>query len=289
MTAQPRINTPTGAPIGVFDSGIGGVTVLGALARRFPHENFVYLGDTARLPYGAKSPATILRYLEQNLAHLRRLHTKAIVVACNSASTALAVANREDTLPIYEVIEPGAQAALAAAPSGRIAVLGTRATILSGAYERAIMRRRPDAKVWSQACPLLVPLVEEAWEADPITNLIVYRYLQGLLENRPEAIILGCTHYPVLRASIARAAGPEIKLIDAAEAVADAISADIASGVLEAAPAQPLRSLAARVRCQITDASPGFARAAARLMSHSSAESLGALELVDLEAPPLRT
>ncbi|MDX9730696.1 MAG: glutamate racemase [Bdellovibrionales bacterium] len=225
-------------PIGFFDSGIGGLTVLRTVRRRFPGENFIYLGDTARLPYGTKSPETIWRYTQQSISALRAFDVKAVVVACNSASTALLAGRSEATqsdIPIYNVIEPGAQAALAVSEEGRIGVLGTRATVLSNAYVNALLARRSDVTVFQQAAPLLVPLVEEGWEEDALTNLIIFRYLTPLLAQRIDTLILGCTHYPALRLGIERVVGSEIRLVDSSFAIADILERAFQAGTIDRA------------------------------------------------------
>ncbi len=206
--------------IGVFDSGIGGVTVLCALAKKFPQENFVYLGDTARLPYGTKSGATIRKYTEQNLKFLKTKGVKALVIACNSASAQWSETEFEGT-PVFTVIAPAARAAVTASTDKKIGVLGTRATIKSKAYELALQKNDPLTQVFTQACPLLVPLAEEGWIDDPVTNLIAYRYLQPLLGKDIDTLILGCTHYPILRSSIQKAIGAHVTLIDCGQAVAE--------------------------------------------------------------------
>jgi glutamate racemase len=205
--------------IGVFDSGVGGLTVLRALKARWPAENFIYLADTARLPYGSKSLHTISQYVEQNIAFLRRYDLKAVVVACNSASTALLERPLQSDIPVFNVVEPGARKAVEASPSGRIGVLGTRATVHSEAYPRAIHKLLPTAEVSQQPCALFVPLVEEGWVDDPVTNLIVYRYVNALTRGQApvDTLILGCTHYPVLRAAIAKAAGAVVHLVDSSQ------------------------------------------------------------------------
>lgn len=249
------------APIGVFDSGLGGMTVLRALRRRFPHENFLYLGDTARLPYGSKSPETIRRYSEQNARFLRAQGVKALVIACNSASTQMREHEFEG-LPCYNVIEPGARKALAASPRKRIGLLGTRATIQSQAYEHELKRLDPKVEVFSQAAPLLVPLAEEGWDADPVTNLIVYRYLQLLMQHQPDTLILGCTHYPLLEGSISRVTGSSTTLVDSGEAVGDELEKDFRSGRLKARAG----SGDATLRICVTDASPAFMELAQRIL-----------------------
>lgn len=215
--------------IGVFDSGIGGLTVLRVLRARFPQENFVYLGDTARLPYGTKSPATIRRYSEQNVRRLVESGVKAVVIACNSASTQMRE-SRLNEVPIYNVIGPGARAAVATSTRKRIGLIGTRATIASRAYEEEIRHLDPSIEVSSQACPLLVPLAEEGWDADPVTNLIVYRYLQTLMQQQIDTLIMGCTHYPLLEGSIQRVTGSAVALVDSGEAIAAEMRVDLSEG-----------------------------------------------------------
>ncbi|MGZ3768881.1 MAG: glutamate racemase [Bdellovibrio sp.] len=219
-------------PIGVFDSGIGGLTVLKELAVRFPHENFLYLGDTARLPYGSKSPQTIRKYSEQNIHFLEKQNVKAIVIACNTASSQL-TEKEFDGLPIYNVIEPGSETALEISTTGKIGILGTRATVNSKAYTKKIFELNPKAQVYDQACPLFVPLAEEGWDADPLTNLIVYRYIKPLLEQGIDTLILGCTHYPILKKSIAKAAGATIELVDSGAAIARWLEKDFQQGRLQ--------------------------------------------------------
>jgi glutamate racemase len=210
-------------PVGVFDSGMGGLTVLKALRARLPGERFVYLGDTARLPYGSKSPETVSRYAVQCARALTAHDIKMLVVACNTAS-AVALPALEGALagtPVIGVVEAGADAAVAAAPNGRIAVIATEGTVNGGAYVRAIAARRPQAQVVQQACPLLVALAEEGVIEGPIADLVVRRYLDLLfMRAKPECILLGCTHYPVLVDVIARTAGPDVALVDSAETAA---------------------------------------------------------------------
>lgn len=264
-------------PIGFFDSGLGGLTVLRAARRQFPHENFIYLGDTARLPYGTKSPDTIFRYTLQNIRALCKLNVKAIVVACNSASTSLlrshsskddtdalneALSQNGNTLPIYNVIEPGAEAALEVSASKRVAVLGTRATVDSKAYVNAIEQRDHSAVVFQAAAPLLVPLVEEGWENDPLTNLIVYRYLGPLLSNQVDTLILGCTHYPALHEAIRRVTGLSIQLVDSSLAIAKLLDRDFKNGRLRPNDSQQTGTL----ELYATDTSPSMNVTAQRLM-----------------------
>ncbi|MGZ3770269.1 MAG: glutamate racemase [Bdellovibrio sp.] len=216
-------------PIGVFDSGIGGLTVLKELALRFPQENFLYLGDTARLPYGSKSPQTIRKYSEQNILFLEKQNVKAIVIACNTASSQFAE-HEFDGLPVYNVIEPGSQRALEMSSSGKIGLLGTRATVNSKAYTKKIFEIDPTAQVYDQACPLFVPLAEEGWDSDPITNLIVYRYVKPLVNHGVDTLILGCTHYPILKNSISKVTGATVKLVDSGEAISQWLGKDFKEG-----------------------------------------------------------
>lgn len=247
-------------PIGLFDSGIGGLTVLKTLREVFPNENFIYLGDTARLPYGTKSAATIERYLWQNVAFLKSRNVKAIVVACNSASTVLLGRTHQEENPIYNVIEPGAHLALQKSQTKRIAVLGTRATVSAQAYVRAIQELLPAAQVFQQACPLLVPLVEEGWVDDPITNLIVYRYLSPLAQQNVDTVILGCTHYPVLKNAVAKVMGQQVALIESSTAIALQIQTDMKSGRLRSSQS------GGGLEILTTDVSASFQEVAMRLM-----------------------
>ena len=214
---MPPSSSNAKRPIAVFDSGIGGLTVVSALRRELPGEDLVYLGDTARVPYGGKSRGTIERYSEEIAALLVGEGAKMVVVACNTAS-ALALARLREVLsvPVEGVIEPGVEAALAATVTGHIAVLGTKATIGSGAYADALRAARPGIRVTSMACPLLVPLVEEGLFEDVVTDAVLERYLGAVRAGDADALVLGCTHYPLLAGALARAAGPAITLVDSA-------------------------------------------------------------------------
>ena len=206
-------------PIGVFDSGIGGITVLKSLAEKFPNENFIYLGDTARLPYGSKSQETISNYSIQNIEYLFNRGVKAIVIACNSASSHCPI-DMYQGIPIYNVITPGAKMAIQVTTKGRIGVLGTRATINSLSYANAIHRLMPEYLVFQQACPLFVPLAEEGLIHDEVTNIIATRYLKNLINENVDTIILGCTHYPILKPTLQKIAPPEIKWVDSGQSMA---------------------------------------------------------------------
>ena len=261
--------------IGLFDSGIGGLTVLRSVREALPTENFIYLGDTARLPYGSKSPETIAKYLEQNIDFLISRGVKAIVVACNSASSV--IVGRDDLkfkVPVYNVIEPGAKRALSATQNKRIGVLGTRATIAGGAYEKAIHALDPSTEVFSAACPLLVPLVEEGWNDDPLTNLVVYRYLQPLLKEGVDTLIMGCTHYPALKESFRKVAGTSIALVDSAETIASMIRQD-----LEKSHIPINKSGKGHVEVLVTDRSPAFQEVAERLMQPFPLKALTQVDL----------
>jgi glutamate racemase len=208
-------------PIGVFDSGIGGLTVVRALTRRLPHENIVYFGDTARVPYGPKSPAVVREYAAHDVAVLMAHNVKAVVVACNTVSAvALDVVQKLARVPVIGMIAPGAAACLAATRRRSVGVIGTIATINSNAYGHAMRQLDPDVRVVARACPLFVPLAEEGWIDHAATHLIAKEYLFPLTLENIDSLILGCTHYPVLRTAIERAVGPEVRLIDSGEAAA---------------------------------------------------------------------
>lgn len=250
---DPRLD-----PIGVFDSGIGGLTVAAALREHLPSEHILYIGDTARVPYGGKSRRTVERYGIEIGGLLLAENAKVIVVACNTAS-ALAVPRMQKVfnVPVQGVIRPGAAAAVAQSKNGRIGVIGTRATVASGAYEQAIHAINPDASVFSKACPLLVPLIEEGMFEDPITDQVLARYLEPLLQEGIDTLVLGCTHYPLAYDAIARAAGPQISLVDSAENCALAISQLLSEKNL-LAPSEIL----GRLDVSLTDATEGFLRTA---------------------------
>lgn len=213
------------APVAVFDSGVGGLTVVSALRRELPGEDILYLGDTARVPYGGKSRSTIERYSEEIARMLVGEGAKIVVVACNTAS-ALALPRLREVLEVAVegVIAPGVQAALEATRSGHVAVIGTKATVGSGAYENALRDARPGIRVTSMACPLLVPLIEEGMLADPITDAVLERYLGPLGECDADTLVLGCTHYPLLAPAIARRVAPGIALVDSAANCARAVA-----------------------------------------------------------------
>lgn len=219
----------SGAPIGVFDSGVGGLTVLEAVRRRLPSEATVYLGDTARVPYGPKSPATVRRYADEAAAMLVEQGIKLLVVACNTAS-ARALPRLEQTLPVpvVGVVAPGAREAAERSTGGRIGVLGTRGTIESGAYQRAIRELRPEVFVVGVPCGLFVALVEEGWTEGDVARLAAHRYLDPVLAEGVDTLVLGCTHYPHLRGILSEVAGPEVALVEPARATAEEVAVRLA-------------------------------------------------------------
>ena len=211
----------TSSPVGVFDSGIGGLTVARELMRQLPHESIIYFGDTARVPYGPKSPETVRRYSREITSFLQEKGVKAVVVACNTATAhALPELRAELPIPVVGVVEPGARAAVASTRNGSIGVIGTFGTINSGAYERAIRALTPGATITTRACPLLVPLVEEGWLDTEATRLIAREYLSPLIGARIDTLVLGCTHYPLLKPLLTEVLGDRVRLIDSAEETA---------------------------------------------------------------------
>jgi glutamate racemase len=223
MSAQ-TIADAASQPIGVFDSGIGGLTVVKALRELLPSEKIVYLGDTARVPYGSKSPSTVERYSLEIAEMLVAQNAKVIVVACNTVSSvALPKLEQTFSVPVIGVIRPGAQAAISASRNRHIGVIGTRATIRSGAYEKTLRGLDPNVRVTSRACPLLVPLIEEGWLDDELTDRIIARYLEPLIKEGIDTLVLGCTHYPLLSPAIERALGDSVAMVDSARNCAAAV------------------------------------------------------------------
>ena len=263
-------------PIGIFDSGVGGLTVLRAVRERLPHEATVYLGDTARVPYGTKSPATVERYAVEDAAFLKSKGVKLLIVACNTAS-ALAGARlrREFDLPLLSVIGPGARAAAAATRSGRIGVIATEATIESGAYEDAVREACGSRRVavHSKACPLFVPLVEEGETDSKVARLVAEQYLAPLREQEIDTLVLGCTHYPLLKPVIAETMGADVTLVDSAEATAQEVVKLLGErGLLNGGSGR------GESRFYVTDAARRFHRMAARILG----EPLAHLEAVEV-------
>ena len=268
-------------PIGIFDSGVGGLTVLRAVATRLPAEQLLYLGDTARLPYGTKSAASVTRYALQTAAHLVERGIKMLVVACNTASAVAmpALAAEFAPLPVIGVVEAGAEAAVRASRSGHIAVLATESTVRGGAYERAIRARRADARVFSQACSLFVALVEEGWTRGPLVEAVAREYLQPLLAEKTrddlDCLVLGCTHFPLLSETILQVAGAEVALVDSGATVAQAIADTLARQQLARAPGSR-----GRHQFLATDDAERFARVGSRFLGAEIA--LTDVEQVDL-------
>jgi glutamate racemase len=281
-------------PIGVFDSGVGGLTVLRALLAAMPSEHFVYLGDTARLPYGTKSPATVERYALQAANALIDRRVKALIIACNTASAVAlpALRARHPELPVIGVVEPGAAAAVAASSSGRIAVIGTQATVQGGAYTRAITALRPPAQVYALACQLFVSLAEEGWTHGEVAHAVARRYLQPLFgagegatvlpdAARPDTLVLGCTHFPLLRSVIREVVGSAVRIVDSAATTAHAAREQLGARAL-------MRGIAigaaahgpAALRFLVTDGTAQFARVGERFLGRRI--PAGDVELVDL-------
>jgi glutamate racemase len=267
--------------IGVFDSGVGGLTVVKALRFAVPGEDIVYLGDTARVPYGNKSPRTVERYSLACQQFLLDRSVKLVLIACNTASaSALPALSAASPVPVIGAVEPGAASALAATSSGRIGVIGTLGTVRSGAYARAIAAREPRAKLSALACPLLVPLAEEGWVDDEVAHLVARRYLAQLFGADPliDTLVLGCTHYPLLRDAIARVlrelVAHEVVIVDSASAMAAEASS---LGAVDSSPDQTHRARAGRLDCYATDTSR-LDELAPRFLG----EPITAFELVDL-------
>jgi glutamate racemase len=281
-TLPTSASTPTGGPtIGVFDSGFGGLTVLRALIERMPRARFVFLGDTARLPYGSKSRRTIARYAAESAQFLvREQGAEFLVIACNTAS-ALALDAIQDAVPVpvLGVIEPGAMAARKASTTGNVLVIATEATVHSHAYAAACHAQ--GLRALEKACPLLVPLVEEGWTDHPVTAEIIEIYLNELRAEaaaqglKPDTLVLGCTHYPLLRPLIERAVRPGVKVIDSAEAAAQA-AVELLGG--HVAPAVAGAAAQTEVRCFATDSVEKFERLGSRFLGRP----VGHVELIDL-------
>ena len=227
-------------PIGIFDSGIGGLTVARAIYDRLPGESTIYFGDTARVPYGPKSPETVRRYSLEILDWLLEQDVKAVVIACNTSTAhALEALQAASPVPVIGVIEPGARAAITASRGGTIGVIGTAGTIASNAYARAIRGIRSGARVEQRACPLFVPLVEEGWFEHPAADLIAREYLTPFTEAGVGTLVLGCTHYPLLRPLLQQVMGPDVRLIDSGEETARVVAAALRERGLEAPEGAP--------------------------------------------------
>lgn len=268
-------------PIGVFDSGMGGLTVLAALRKALPSERYVYLGDTARLPYGTKSAETVTQYALRAAHALAAEEIKLLVVACNTAS-AVALPTLAETfapLPVVGVVEPGAEAGVRATENRHVAVIATESTVRGGAYAHAIGQRAPDVRVSQRACPLFVALAEEGWREGEVALAIARRYLEPLFAQTgaPDTLILGCTHFPVLRGVIEEVCGAAVRIVDSAETTAAYVARQL--------KAPPIARGSGSVRFLVTDAPERFARVGALFLGEGLSEDR--VTLVDLAPPRL--
>ena len=267
------------APIGVFDSGVGGLTVLRALTEALPAQDFIYLGDTARLPYGTKSPDTVSRYSLQCAQALLERGIGALVVACNTASaSALGALNaRYPALPVVGVIEPGAKAAIAASRSQHIAVIATEGTINGGAYQSEIRRHNPAARILPRACSMFVALAEEGWTSGPVAEAVAHRYLDALFsgDDAPDTLVLGCTHFPILAEAIRAVLPAAVRIVDSAATTAQTLAQRMAPP-----PVAPGERSCGRIIWLATDDAKRFARVGGRFFG--TALNPDAVEIVDL-------
>lgn len=261
-------------PVGIFDSGIGGLTVARSIYDRLPDESTIYFGDTARVPYGPKSPETVRRYSLEILHWLLGQGVKAVVIACNTSTAhALDALRAASPVPVIGVIEPGARAAVNAGGQGAIGVIGTAGTIHSNAYARAIHAIAPAARVEQQACPLFVPLVEEGWFSHPAAELIAEEYLKPIRDAGVDALVLGCTHYPLLKPLLRRVMGDRVALIDSGEQTALALERVLVEGSMEAP-----RGGQAQHRFAVSDDEPRFRQVGSRFIG----ERLSGAEVIQL-------
>ena len=261
-------------PLGVFDSGVGGLTVMDAIMKRLPGESIVYLGDTARVPYGTKSADTVIRYAKGCAGILVERGIKLLVVACNTASAYAIDALREElTIPVLGVIEPGARRAVAATQSGRIGVIGTTGTIRSERYQKTIKSLEPSSRVFCKACPLFVPLAEEGWTTGSVPLLTASTYLAEMLHQEIDTLVLGCTHYPLLKRVIAETVGPGVTLVDSAEATSEAVCDTLSElNAFRPEGLPPKRSFL------VTDDPENFERTGRRFLN----DAIDAIEWVDV-------
>ncbi|HEY7914925.1 MAG TPA: glutamate racemase [Blastocatellia bacterium] len=262
------------APIGVFDSGVGGLSVFRALERRLPAESLIYLGDTARIPYGTRSVETVQRYALEDAAFILSKRVKAIVIACNTAS-ALAASRLSEScaVPVLGVIRPGARRAVERTRSGYIGVIATEATVASRAYEREMIAIRDHLEIISRPCPLFVPLAEEGWIDHPVTRQVAEEYLKDLRESRVDTLVLGCTHYPILRPMIEAVMGDEVNFIDSGEAVADELACLLEENNMVRTGLEPRTE-----EFYVTDSAARFRRVA-ELFLGRALESINTVEL----------
>lgn len=262
------------APIGVFDSGVGGLTVVAEVFKKLPAESVIYLGDTARYPYGPRSAEIVQRFALQGARFLMGFGIKALLVACNTASSvALDVLRRWISVPIFGVVLPGARAAVRASRKKRIGVIGTVGTINSGAYQRAIAEIDGDAEVFAKACPLFVPLAEEGWHTGPVVEAVAHHYLDDLVARGIDTLVLGCTHYPLLVGAISRVVGGEVAIVDSASAVASELRAFLEKEGLLCGEGSP------SARFFVTDAPERFAKVGENFLGRS----LASVERVNID------
>jgi len=266
-------------PIGVFDSGLGGLTAVREIMNLMPGEDIIYFGDTGRVPYGSRSRDTIIKYAREDAEFLKHFDPKAIVVACGTVSAnALDVLQQENTIPVLGVVEPAAQLAAQESKNGRIGLIGTGASIRSGAYERALAALRPDAKVFSMACPLFVPLVENGRfsPGDMVAELVVREYLTPLKEAGVDTLVMGCTHYPLLRDVISAFMGPGVTLIDAGAACARQVGR-----VLGEQRALNLRAWGGMCQYYVSDAVDGFAELASLFLGEDVTDNVAQVDIAE--------
>ena len=280
MMGNHEMNKDRNNPIGVFDSGLGGLTVAREIMRNLPDEQIVYFGDTARVPYGSKSQKTIIRYSRQIVRFLLTRHVKAIVVACNTASAlALDTIEAELDIPIIGVVRPGADMAVKATRNRKVGVIATESTIHSGLYTELIQRADPSIEVYGRPCPLFVPLVEEGWTEDPVTETVAARYLQELLEKDIDTLIMGCTHYPLLRHLLQRTVGNGVTLVNPAYETALVLGRLLESSGLRHDPAVSGTETGDRHRFFASDSVEKFSRFANSILPFD----IGATQLVQIE------
>lgn len=264
-------------PIGVFDSGLGGLTAVRELAELLPHEQIIYFGDTGRVPYGGRSQDTIIRYARQDVAFLRTFDLKAVVVACGTVSTtALPILQQEQDIPVFGVVDPTAQAAATVTRNGKIGLIATRASIRTGAYQAAMKSYHPEAQIYALACPLFVPLVENGRmePGDIVIETVAAEYLAPLKEKRVDTLVLGCTHYPLLKEIIGNYMGPEVTLVDSGAAVAGQVSVYLNQHGLAATGQK------GSCRWYVSDSTEGFVELASRFLGRPVIEPV---EQVSLE------
>lgn len=261
-----KVEMRSAAKVGIFDSGVGGLTVLKEIRRLLPHESLIYLGDTARVPYGIRSPEVVIGYTREALKFFERARVELVVVACNTASAvALEELQKEYSVPLIGVIEPGAARVVQTTRSNRVGVIGTETTIRSGAYRSAIFRHNPRVEVWERACPLFVPLVEEGWARDPIAGTVARRYLGELKKGKIDTLLLGCTHYPLLKGVIRRVLSPSVRIIDSAREVAKEVAAILKRGEFLQKPSRSKPE----IQFFVTDAPERFQKIGIYFLGHT--------------------